>query len=214
MSGYYSFYNYCNEVLHINYKSQQKWDCYLKLSNCGLIYPFEDFVVISEKPTSIKIKNMVLHSDNSPSIEYADGFKVYSLNGIQVPEWLVMTPAEKIDPKLALEEKNADVQREIIRKIGYERMLNACNAQTIDKWDCPKTQLHYELKRMKFGAVDRLYMCYEHASIPGVFYAKPVPPETKNCVQGRGFQTGIVTREDLKNVSDEYIINRLPETVQ
>ena len=136
------------------------------------------------------------------------------LNGIRVPDWLVMTPAEQIDPKKALEEKNADIQREIIRKIGYDRMLSATGAKTIDDWTCLKTGLKYSLKRMVVGDINRLYMCYEHASISGVFYAKCVPPEVKNCIQGRGFQVGIIEREDLGSVSDDFILQRLPETVQ
>jgi len=35
----------------------------------------------------------------------------------------VLTAAEKIEPKTVLAEANADVRRELIRKVGIERML-------------------------------------------------------------------------------------------
>ena len=97
MSSYFSFYDYCNKVLKIKFKEQKKWDCYLQTSNVQLIYPFKEFVVMSEKPIDIKMKNNILHNENGPSIKYADGFSVWSLNGIKVPQWLVETRAEEID---------------------------------------------------------------------------------------------------------------------
>jgi hypothetical protein len=156
------------------------------------------------------------------AVEFSDGWGLYSLNGIRVPQWLIETPAEKIDPELALEENNADVQREIIRKIGYDRMLQACNATTEETWDCPKTGLHYETKRMKFSNIDRRYLCYRHASVPEIFYAKCMPPEAKTIIQMRSFQTGVFgfdpreAREGLRNntLTDKELLAMLPEVVQ
>lgn len=191
------------------------WEKFEHYRQCSLEGGFrimhEEFCVVSDFPEYI---SRTLHRTDGPTHRWRDGFEIYHLNSIMVPKWLVMTPSEKIDPQLALSEKNADVQREIIRKVGYERMLKVCNAVTLDTWVCEKTQLKYELKRMKFGAVDRLYMCYEHASIPGIFYAKPVPPETKNCIQGRGFQTGLLNRDDLGKFPDNDVMSLLPQTVQ
>ena len=84
MSPYFSFYDFFNKVLNIKFNRQKEWDALLKTSSLGLIYPFEEFVVISEKPISIKMKNALLHNDGGPSILYADGFSVYSLNGVIV----------------------------------------------------------------------------------------------------------------------------------
>jgi hypothetical protein len=48
------------------------------------------------------------------------------------PEW-VLTPAERIDPDLALRETNADRRRELIRKVGIERMLSKLPHKSLDK---------------------------------------------------------------------------------
>jgi len=132
-----------------NFKIFDIW--YDLACSCGWCYTFENIVFVCEKPCKLSLNNVGrLHDTKSMALEYSDGYGLWMLNGIRVPQWLIETPAEKIEPKLALEEKNADVQREIIRKIGYDRMLQACNATTEETWDCPKTGLHYETKRMKY----------------------------------------------------------------
>jgi hypothetical protein len=126
-----------------------------------------------------------------------------------------MTPSEKINPQLALDEKNADVQREIIRKIGAERLLKATNAETIDNGSDPKTGLVYSLKKMTIGNnINRQYLWFEHASIPGVFYAKAVPPEAKKALHARAWIVGIIERDALADISAKQeleILSQLPE---
>jgi hypothetical protein len=131
--------------LGVKFTQQKDWDCYLKTSDVSLIYPFEDFCVISEKPIDIKMKNMVLHNDKGAAVSYADGFSVYSLNGVRVTRELVETPAEKLDPQLVVKETNAEVRREIVRKIGVERLVQKLGAKTLDK------KGNYELLNIDLG---------------------------------------------------------------
>ena len=178
---------------------------------------FEKFVFCCENHTEIHHNGAVLHNEKGIALKYSDGWGLYVLNGISVPHWLVTTPAEKIDPTLALKETNADVQREIIRKIGAERMLKACDAKTLDSWDDPKTGFNYKLLDMSIGNnIRRRYMYYEHASIPGVFFAKPVPPEVRKALHGYAWQRKLLNREKLTNISsadEAELIANLPAIV-
>jgi hypothetical protein len=149
-------------------------------SEVNFIIPYKNIAFISEKPVEINWKNGILHNDVGMAVRYRDNYGLWCLNGINVSEKIVMTSAEKLDPKIALNEKNTDIQREIIRKVGSERMLKACNAKELDVF----TDKHsgggntYKLMDMTIGNnIRRKYLYFEHASIPGVFYAKPVPPE-------------------------------------
>jgi hypothetical protein len=74
-----------------------------------------------------------LHNSNGMSVKFSDGWGIYSLNGVLVTKELVETPAGKLDPKILLTEKNAEVRREIVRKIGMERLIYKLGAQSIDK---------------------------------------------------------------------------------
>ena len=173
----------------------------------------EKFCIVSDFPEVLKTDSRGrAHCATGPSHRWRDGFEIYHLNGIRVPRWLVMTDAGKIDPMLALNEKNVDVQREIIRKIGAERMLKAVGAKTVDTFvDChTKGGNVYELKELLVGQISRKYLYYEHASVPGYWYAQAVPPNTKRAIHARAWILGMDSPEQK---TDEEIRAFLPEVV-
>ena len=149
--GWIAYYKYFDKYgLLPHDKNFEIFDIWYDLAcSCGWCYTFENIVFVCEKPSKLYLnQESRLHKENSMALEYSDGYGLYMLNGIRVPDWLVTTPAEKIDPTLALKETNADVQREIIRKVGAERMLKSCNAKTLDDWNDPKTGYNYKLMTM------------------------------------------------------------------
>lgn len=88
-------------------------------------FPYETDCAIIERPTALNVNEQgFLHCENGPAIEYADGWKLYYLNGIKVTEYLVMTPSEELDINVFLRETNADVKAEFVRKYGVERMAH------------------------------------------------------------------------------------------
>ena len=186
MSSYFSFYDYCNKVLKIKFKEQKKWDCYLQTSNVQLIYPFKEFVVMSEKPIDIKMKNNILHNENGPSIKYADGFSVWSLNGIKVPQWLVETRAEEIDCNEFAKIENAEIRREFIRKVGIERMAMKLGAKTLDKEGEIYELLEIDLR----GDTGKWpYLKMLNPSI-GTWHLECVSKECKTVQQALNFRNG------------------------
>ena len=183
-------------------------------SEVHFIIPYKGVAFISEKPKKISWKNRQLHDEKSPAVEYPDGYGLWCLNGIKVPDWVVKTPAEKITVEQALNEINADVQREIIRKIGAERLIN--NMVELDVFTDKHTGggNSYRLMQMKMGSnINRKYLVFEHASMPGIFYAKPVPPECAKALHARGWILSLVEREGLTAVKDADILANLPGVV-
>lgn len=148
-----SFYDYFYNELNISIDDElkEKYDVWSSTTELGLIFPLEGICIVSEKPTSIKInENGQLHCNNGPAIEYAGhgDFKVYCLNGINVPEWLAMTAEEDLDLKKYHELKNADARTEFVRKFGIERMLGEFGNQldTYENYDHEWwTKSEYEL---------------------------------------------------------------------
>ncbi len=68
------------------------------------------------------------------------------------PEY-VMTRAEKISPIDVLREQNVDVRRELIRKVGIERMLPKLKHKSLDShgnYELLSIQLSNEIKDAKF----------------------------------------------------------------
>ena len=84
-----------------------------------------DWAIISDRPTVIhRNRRGQLHRDEEAAVAYADGFCVYALNGVRMNKMHVLTRAEALDPGIILREKNVEVRRELIRKVGMERCLS------------------------------------------------------------------------------------------
>jgi hypothetical protein len=128
----FSFYNYFIEqfgydALSIAPALARKYEIWERTSELGMIYPIDQCVIVSQKPTVIHLnENRVLHKDGAPALEYAGrgNFKLYYLNGVKVPEYLVMTESHKLTTEQFMAEKNADVRAEFIRKFGVENLLS------------------------------------------------------------------------------------------
>jgi len=72
-----------------------------------------------------------LHSFNQPALQYDDGWKLYYIHGIKVPEWVVLEP-NKIIPKLIDKEENIEVRRIMLDIYGHDRYLINGNYEVLD----------------------------------------------------------------------------------
>lgn len=94
---------------------------------------FENVAFVCIRPCVVKRKeDGDLHCEDGPAIAWVDGYGEFSLNGVWMEEAHVMTPAEKLDPKIIVTERNVEVRRELIRKIGIERFIQASGAKVLD----------------------------------------------------------------------------------
>jgi hypothetical protein len=133
-SNIFAFYDFfMNELgVKIEEKLEEKYQIWKKTLNFGLVYPFDDVCIVTRKPDFISKKGNVLHNETGPAIKYRDGFNIYMLNGVRMTKEYVETPWDKLDPKCILKEENAEVRRELVRKIGIERFIKGTNAECID----------------------------------------------------------------------------------
>ncbi|MFZ3064220.1 MAG: DUF6745 domain-containing protein [Nitrospirota bacterium] len=130
--GYIAVYDYLNQVLDIQYP--ENWFVYKKIIELDLVYPFNDICIILDRPEQVSMKNGVLHNEAGMAIKYRDGWGVYYLNGVRVTKEIVETSADKLNPEIVLKETNAEVRREIVRKIGVERLEKKLKPLVLDKW--------------------------------------------------------------------------------
>ena len=119
-----------------------------------------------------------LHSDDGPAVSWPEGEQQYFfLNGVHVPRELVELTANEIDPRILLSERNAEVRREIVRKIGIERLCAGLNAQSVDRAG------DYELLLLDLqdGRI-RPYLKMKNPSI-GVYHIEGVAPECRTVAE-------------------------------
>lgn len=94
--------------------------------SCGWWFPYEFLCICCEKMSEahweVREDRRVPHNDSGPAILYADGWSIWALHGTLVPEELVMTPAEKLNPAKLATYTNAEVRKEFVKKIGVGRL--------------------------------------------------------------------------------------------
>jgi len=180
-AGYFGFYDFLiNELnLTVDKKNYETFLCDQEITvNSFWNYAFEKIVVCVERPEEINMVNGRLHKDGGPSIKFRDGWSIWSLNGIRVPQWLAETKAEEIDPTKIMKEKNVEIRREILRKIGVERYILKMGAKVIDTFNND-----YELLEFDIDGTKNLALKMKNLSLDGVYHIEGVPPEINTCVE-------------------------------
>ena len=86
-------------------------------------------------------------------VKYRDGFGGYALNGIVVPKEIALLKPEEITKDIILKQENADIRREIVRKLSSEQLINVLDAKVLDKKtiELKHQKLEYELLNIDLG---------------------------------------------------------------
>jgi len=192
-----AFYLFPREHLGVEYEDDdnEKLELWKTLAeSCGWWWAFERFVICSERPVEFHInENEELHRDGGPAISYRDGFSIYALNSVRVSKELTETPAMELDPKMLFSEKNVEIKREIVRKIGIERFVQQVGGEVIDSKEVvlPNGDIHaYELILMDIGLDKKKpYLKMLNPSI-GTWHVEGVHPSCKTVDDALEFRNG------------------------
>jgi len=163
------------------YELAQKSACYW--------WPNKDFIMVCNRPKHIhRNRNGQLHSETEQAIEWPDGWGLYMLNGVRVTKELVETPREKLDPHIIIKESNAEVRREIVRKIGIEKVCQVLTTKVLDK------KGKYELLLLDLGDTrQRPYLKMINPST-GTYHIEGVEPQIKTVEDALNWRNG--TKEE------------------
>ncbi len=104
-------------------------DKYSPLSGCEIFTMSNGDFIYLDNPVKHEVVegtdgSMRLHCEDGPAIEFADGSKLYAIDDINVPEWVVMTPADEMDVKEVLGIEDVDARMIALRKVGLDRCLD------------------------------------------------------------------------------------------
>lgn len=115
-----------SELLHV-------WDQLIRVA--GLWYPFEDVCIISDLPLYYNTdERKRLHALSMPAVHFADGYNLYSVNGVRVPARLIEDP-DSIHAQDILDERNVEARRIMMQIVGYARFIKETEAECTDKDD-------------------------------------------------------------------------------
>lgn len=159
----------------------------------GWFYPLDELCICVEKPEYIGFNEAGrLHCEHGPAFKFRCGKGYYFLNGVSVSKELVETTWNKLDPvKYVLQEKNAEIRREAIRKIGTERFIESVNADCIDKavHHINGRDMEYELLMVPISPEKekRPYLKMINPSI-GTYHIEGVSPECRTVKEALKFR--------------------------
>jgi hypothetical protein len=186
MVNYFAWYDYFFDELKIKNTVEKAYSSLRATYEMDLIYPFDDVCIVSQNPTEIRTQKGILHHDSLPAVDYGGYESYWFLNGVRVSKELVETPWNKIDSKIILTEKNAEVRREIVRKCGIEKICADLGAITIDK------QGDYELLMLDIGDNrKRPYLKMLNPSI-GCYHIEGVHSDCDTVEKALNFRNGTV----------------------
>jgi hypothetical protein len=98
-------------------------------------FPHSDFLVVSGLPqelhTEIAGGLPRLHRTDGPAIVWPDGWRLYSVHGRELPQWIIERP-EALTVASIESEPNAEVRRIMLERYGPARYITDCVAQIVD----------------------------------------------------------------------------------
>lgn len=109
--------------------------------SAGWWWAFDDVCVLAERPISVDTEPIPhsphgtrrLHRDDGPAVAYADGCAVHAVHGTIVPHWVIDDPT----PERIAAERNIEIRRTAIERIGWDRWIDDAGMRLIDESDDP-----------------------------------------------------------------------------
>jgi len=104
--------------------------------SAGWWWAFRDAVILTERPLVLNrdVRGR-LHCETGPAIAYPDGFGVWAWHGVRVPRDVIETGADELTIGRVLEERNAEVRRVLIERMGHARYLAKSGARQVGRDD-------------------------------------------------------------------------------
>jgi len=133
-ASWLGFYDFFKQVLNLDKQTSKLEGLWLLAQSANWAIPLKHICWVSERHNILRRDNDGrLHCADDIALAYPDGWGVYALHGVRMKPEYVLTPADKLDTEIILKEGNTEVRRELIRKVGIERIIS--KAKVVDNWN-------------------------------------------------------------------------------
>ena len=125
------------DILGLRLKEHEKYAAWEQCAiHGGLRVLHEEFCIVSDFPEVIlKDAQNRPHCDTGPSHRWRDGWSLYHVHGVVVPEYVIERPHE-ITVAAIDSEANSEVRRVMIERYGAGRYLTDTGAKPVSKDEC------------------------------------------------------------------------------
>ncbi|KAI9133366.1 hypothetical protein ON05_008635 [Acaryochloris sp. CCMEE 5410] len=169
--------DYCIEVLECDHEPEA-WIQLRSLStHCGLILPFEQMCVVFDRPIECHADpEGRFHYEGGAALQFADGYRSYQFHGVQIPERYGTVHPHVWKADWLIHEQNAELRRVLIQGIGYDRLCQELQAESLNTWR------EYTLLRIAPAIdVEPIYLLKMTCPSTGYIHATRVPPSIQSA---------------------------------
>lgn len=165
-----------NEIGGVENDLVMKFNILKELINVLCIYPSDDICFVCRKPEELHFNTKKnLHNDIGPAIKWKDNQSSYYLNGVQVPEKVVLTPIDKLSVKQIIRTKNVEVRKELLRRLGIEKLIAQLGVKPIDI----SADGMYELYKFKITNIPCTFLKMKNPSLDNTYHFEGV---NEDCI--------------------------------
>ena len=194
-----AYFKYFVDVLGFSNENQPLFDNIIGITReCHWMLMYDTTCIVSDHPIEINRNQHGLHADGKAALRYSDGYSLWVLNGIKVPQYLVETPAGNLDIDFFLKEKNIDVKAEFIKKYGIDRMVKL--GKVIDTYKNYKNKPFWE--RSEYQLIDMVdvfkgilpktkfapFLYMKNQTMAGVYHLEGIHPSCRTIKQALDWQ--------------------------
>jgi hypothetical protein len=169
---------------------------------CGWWIPYDHMAVCADRPCELHVDDEGrLHSHDSASIRFRDGWRYYASHGTQLPAWIIEHP-ERITAKVIREERNVEIRRVMIEIFGMENFLSEANAKLIDRHENPEMGTLWCISMEDDEDIFLLEMQNSTQEPDGHYktYVIRVPPNVRTAEEAMAWSYGFENPEEYKPV--------------
>lgn len=158
--------------------------------SAGCWWPFREFVVVCDLPTEVHTEaadgSTRLHNGDGAVVRWGDGWGIHAWHGTAVPRDLI---ENGWDTERIMAERNAEVRRCAIERVGWDRFITTAGFRLIDQAPDPANPGQvlrlYNVPRSVLGHRARILLCFnatpERSGTRRV-YALPVPTACRTAL--------------------------------
>lgn len=126
--GYYEFFR---EVCGLTAETEKLTGLIEQAKHAGWYLPHQHVCWVSERHNILEIDEQGrLHSLTGPAVQYPDGWAIYAVHGVRVPERVIKQP-HSITVAEIQSERNAEIRRIMLELYGQSRYLIDSGARLI-----------------------------------------------------------------------------------
>ena len=152
-AGWFSFYEFLKNEVGVSFTNEKEYNAFKDCQKYGMAFPLDELCIVCQPPTIIKKNSDGLHCTDGPALSYNGDNEIYALNGVSMPKEYVLTAEENITAEMVMKETNVEIRRELLRKVGIERILNDLPHKVLDtvgNYELYSLDLSDELKNCKY----------------------------------------------------------------